>query len=277
MRWSLVPSRTRLALLLGAMLLATFVAGCGDDDASFEPSTPGELRVVTSLPAPGFWNGTPGEGFTGGMEYRMAVALAKEFGLRLNVTDVPFDRIAAADFGGADLAISQVLVTPEREERLAFSTSYFAITSGALVRRGTTVRDLREAQARRWVVERSTVQEPLVRDELRPAQPALVVATREESLAAVRDGRADGTLLDLPTALSIAATSGGEFEVVAQFKPERRAAIALPKGSKNLDAVNAVLRRLEESGDLDRLVVEELTPVLGRDPATVPLIETGAP
>ncbi|MGE0226929.1 MAG: substrate-binding periplasmic protein [Dehalococcoidia bacterium] len=273
---SLVPAPVRLIALLGVMLLATLVAACGDDDA-FEPLMAGELTVVTSLPAPGFWNGTPEDGFDGGMEYRMAVALAEEFGLRLTVIDVPFDRIAAADFGGADLAISQVLVTPEREQRLAFSTSYFAITSGALVRRGTTVRDLQEARARQWVVERSTVQEPLVRDELRPAQPALVVSTRDESLAAVREGRADGTLLDLPTALSIAATSGGEFEVVAQFKPERRAAIALPKGSKNLDAVNAVLRRLDESGDLNRLVAEELAPVLGRDPATVPLIETGAP
>jgi len=250
------------------------LAACGDDDG-FQPNTPAEFTVVTSLPAPGFWNGTLERGFDGGMEYRMALALAEEFGLRLKVVDAPFDRIAAADFGGADVAISQVLMTPERERRLTFSTPYFGITTGALVRRGITVRDLQEAQGRQWVVERSTVQEPLVWDEVHPAKPPLVVATRDESLAAVREGRADGALLDLPTALGIAATSGGDFEVVAQFRPERRAAIALPKGSKNLDAVNTVLRRLQESGELDRFVAEELTPVLGRDPATAPLIETG--
>lgn len=267
-------ARARLAALATAVVLVLALAACGDDDG-FRPNTPGEFTVVTSLPAPGFWNGTPERGFDGGMEYRMALALAEEFGLQLKVVDVPFDRIAAGDFGGADLAISQVLMTPERERRLTFSTPYFDITTGALVRRGTMVRDLQDARARQWVVERSTVQEPLARDEVRPAKPPLVVATRDESLAAVREGRADGALLDLPTALSIATTSGGEFEVVAQFRPERRAAIALPKGSQNLDAVNAVLRRLEESGDLERFVVEELAPVLGRDPATVPLIETG--
>ncbi|MBX7111610.1 MAG: ABC transporter substrate-binding protein [Dehalococcoidia bacterium] len=265
----------RLAGILSVIVLTATVVACGDDDG-FHSATAGELTVITSLPAPGFWTGTPDRGFDGGMEYRIARALADEFGLQLKVMDVPFDRIAAADFGDADLAISQVLVTPEREQRLTFSTSYFAITSGALVRRGTTVRDLQEARTRQWVVERSTVQEPLVRDELRPTKPALVVGTRDESLAAIRDGRADGTLLDLPTALTIATTSGGEFEVVAQFRPERRAAIALPKGSKNLEAVNAVLRRLEKSGDLDRFIVQELNPVLGREPSTVPLIETSA-
>ncbi len=271
---SLGVAPARLVALLAVILLATLTTGCGDDDTVFDQLSDGELVVATALPAPGFWNGTPEEGFEGGVEYHIALALAEEFGLELRVIDLPFHRIAAADFGGADLAISQVLMTPEREQRISFSTSYFGVASGALVRRGTTVRDLAEARDRQWVAERGTVQEPLVRDDLRPTKPALMVANREESLAALREGRADGALLDLPTALTIASTSGGEFEVAVRFAAERRAAIALPKGSKNLDAVNAVIDRMIASGEIDALISSELTPLLGRDPKTVPVIET---
>jgi polar amino acid transport system substrate-binding protein len=273
---SVVVAPARLVALLAIISIATLAAGCGDDDTSFDSLSDGELVVATALPAPGFWNGTPGDGFEGGVEYYIARALAEEFGIELRVIDLPFHRIAAADFGGADLAISQVLVTAERGQRISFTTSYFGVASGALVRRGTTVRDLAEARDRQWVAERGTVQEPLVRDDLRPTKPALVVATREESLAALREGRADAALLDLPTALTIASTSGGEFEVPARFAAERRAAIALPKGSKNLDAVNAVIDRMIASGEISALISSELTPLLGQDLKTVPVIETGA-
>lgn len=262
----------RLATVGLALIVALLALACGDDIEDFRPAQAGELVVATTLPAPGFWNGTPEDGFEGGVEYLIAQDLAAEFGLQLRVIDLPFHRIADADFGGADLAISQVLVTPEREQRISFSTSYFGVASGVLVRRGTTVRDLQEARDRQWVVERSTVQEPLVRDDLQPMRPALVVATREESLAALRDGRVDADLMDLPTALTIASTSAGEFEVPARFPAERQAAIALPKGSKNVGAVNVVLEKLKASGRLDELLRSELQPLLGRDPSTVPTI-----
>ena len=68
---------TAFVLLLGA-LLATVVSACGGDDvaagfaddnpgdtATFVPTTPGTLTVVTSLPAPGFFTAS-GTGSTAG-------------------------------------------------------------------------------------------------------------------------------------------------------------------------------------------------------------------
>ncbi|MGE0226928.1 MAG: ABC transporter substrate-binding protein [Dehalococcoidia bacterium] len=266
----ITPWRLMYAAL--ALIAVVFFAGCSDDDAEFEPATAGELVVATSLPAPGFWNGDSVENLSGGFEYRVAQALAEEFGLQLRVIDVVFDRINAGDFGGADLAISQLAATAERGARMTFTDPYFWSANGVLVKTGTRLSDLDAARRARWVVEAGTIHVAFVADVIRPSQPATVARSNDEMLAALRSGQADAASMDLLTALATAATFKGEFEVVAQFATSDVSGIALPKGSKNVDAVNIVLRRLQDDGDLDRFMAEELTPLLGRDPSTVPTI-----
>ncbi|MGE0133893.1 MAG: ABC transporter substrate-binding protein [Dehalococcoidia bacterium] len=255
-----------------ALVAAAVLVGCSDDVAEFEPATAGELVVATSLPAPGFWNGDSVEDLSGGFEYRIAEALAEAFGLRLRVIDLVFDRINAGDFGGADLVISQLAATAERGERMTFTRPYFFSANGVLVKTGTRLDDLEAAREARWVVEAGTIQIAFIRDVIRPSQAATVARSNDEMLAALRSGQADAALMDLLTALTTASQSQGEFEVVAQFPTSDVSGIALPKDSKNVEAVNDVLRRLEDDGDLDRFSAEELTPLLGRDPSSVPTI-----
>src|SRR5690348_1885457 len=80
----------------------------------FKPVEPNVLTVATAfLPASGFWQGSPP---TGGFEAGLATALAHKLGLhRLAVVQVPFASLVSGHLHGADIALSQLTPTAQRE------------------------------------------------------------------------------------------------------------------------------------------------------------------
>lgn len=269
MRWSFVASIVCL-MALGCAAPASPVT-------PFTPATPGVLRVATNLPAPGFWNGSSVAELDDGFEYSLAQELAERLKLRLEITDLPFERLNAGDLGGADIALAQIAMTSERSRVAEFSVPYLPANAGVLVRSGARTRDLFDAREQRWVVEAGTTEVDVVEQIIRPDKEWLVVDTRDETIAALAAGMADAALLDLPTALAIAHSSDGAFEVTGQLLTNQQLAIMLPRGSDNIEAVNAILRNMQASGRLRQLEQEQLVPALGRDPSTVPVIVARAP
>lgn len=246
---------------LASVVIATVVLGCslvacggGDAAGTFTPRTAGTLSVATAqVPDPGFWSGTARHP-TGGFEYELARALAARFALaRVKVIVVPFKRLVAGDLGGADLALSDITVTSERAEHVSFSSPYLSAPPAILVRPGTQVSDVHAAQALRWAVEEGTTLQSALEETIRPSSPPLVVHHQREALHALRAGRADAVLLDLPVALSYARESPHTYSVAAQLPSEAVLAAALPKGSENVEAVNSALRALSADGTIERL------------------------
>jgi polar amino acid transport system substrate-binding protein len=258
-------------------LLALVGLGCfapAARDTTFVPATPGILRVATSLPAPGFWNGNDPESISGGLEYAMAREFATRWGLQLEIIDIPFQRIVGGDMGGADLAMAQIAVTSTRSKRFPTSVPYMSANFGILTRTGVSIPDLATARTRRWVVEDATTELGFLK-RVMPSAELTVVDSREQTLQLLTSGAADAALLDLPTALTTASLSQGSLSVAGQFVTNQQLAVALPPGSSsNLEPLNLVLRNLISSGRIDQFRRTELIPVLGRDPARVPVIVT---
>jgi polar amino acid transport system substrate-binding protein len=239
-------------------------------DPNFETVEPGVLTVATTLPAPGFWTGT-GAAPDGGFEWAIASELASELDLDLRVVDVPFDRIASGDLGGADLAMSQISTTDERREVLDFSVGYYDTDSGVVGRAGEEISDLKTAGERRWAVLGGTTHEAFIREVVRPDEPLLVLDDNVAVAQAVANGDVDVGLFDLTTALALTNEVEG-LDTLAQFDTDEHYAIALPRSSPNVEMVDSVLRELEADGTIASYVDEWLAPVLGRDPSDVPTI-----
>ncbi|MBA2764381.1 MAG: amino acid ABC transporter substrate-binding protein [Thermoleophilaceae bacterium] len=245
---------------IGVLTAALSVGGCagigeaGGAAGTFAPVTTETLSVATvRVPEPGFWHGTP-ERPTGGFEYGIAAALAERFGLGdLEVIEVPFDRIVTGDFGGADLALADITVTPERAERISFSTPYLAAPPAILVRAGAEVADVATAKDLKWAVERGTTLEAALRDLVDPGEPPLVAATETEVVERVDDGHVDAALIDLPVALGYARQSDGRLAVTAQLPSDAVLAIAMPRGSANVEPVDSALRALSSQGEIAAL------------------------
>ncbi|MDH5290914.1 MAG: transporter substrate-binding domain-containing protein, partial [Acidimicrobiia bacterium] len=99
---------------------ATPGGAAGDEcPTDFTPIKAGTLTVVTSLPGPGFWDGSDDDPtkITGGYEYDIVQAIKDKLCLdSVDVRNVPFDGLVAGTVTGFDVAFSQVTITDERAQ-----------------------------------------------------------------------------------------------------------------------------------------------------------------
>lgn len=262
-----------LVAVLGVVLLAAGLGSCGDPAAgrAFEPVEADTLTVATAvLPAPGFWEG-PVDGRYRGFEADLVHELADRLGLdRVEVIEVPFEDLVTGDLGGADLGVSQLSPSAEREEVLSFSAPYLRAAPAVLARAGTGGRDTEAIRDLRWVVRRASTLTTVVSDRIRPTDEPLRVETRAEALESLRDDRADAVLLDLPVALALAESEPETFEVLGQLRGVEALAAALPDGSDNVEVVSSAFRAMTADGTIDSLSDRWL----GGTGDDVPLIRT---
>jgi len=256
--------------------LAAFALGCGGESASgtFEPATADTLTVVTEpLPIAGFWEGSDAKP-TGGLEYAIAGELRQRLGVaKLVVRTRPFNQIASGDLAGADVALDLLTPTTAREKVLEFTTPYTQSPPAIVSRTGDDIPDVQTAQQRRWVVKRGTTFEDIIADQIRPDQPPIEVDTRAEVLEALATRRADAAMFDLPAAVAIAHEDPG-LSVVARLASTEPIAAALPKGSKNAQAVGSALRAMDADGTIDRLAQRWLGTSLQDSANDTPLLRT---
>jgi ABC-type amino acid transport substrate-binding protein len=260
------------AVLVGAAALA--LSACSSEESaagsSFEPAKPGVLTVATAfLPAPGFWEGRSAD--AGGFEAGLALALAKHLGLdRVKVVQVPFASLAAGKLGGADIALSQLTPTEEREKVVDFSSQYLSAPPAILALRTVDASDVHGLQELSWVTSRVSTLTPFVQERIRPKSPPLVVEDRTAALTVLRGGGAEALMLDLPVAEGLAHSDPDRFHVLGQLDADEGLAAALPQGSHNVEVVDSAIHFLTADGTIDDLVHRWL----GEDESDVPLILT---
>ena len=253
------------------------LAGCGTISGSagtFTPAQPNVLTVATSaVPSAGFWEGTPAHP-TGGFEYELVKEMAKRFGLgQVKVKIVHFHRLVRGHLGGADLGVDLITPTSEREEHLEFSQPYLTSAPTVLVRAGTEVPDLKTAQELRWGAIQSTTFVETIEDSIVPEEEPTLYDGQQEVLAALRSGKIEATLLDLPLAVATAAQSHG-LEAVAQLPDKEALSVALPKDSPNRQAVDSAIRAFTADGTIEDLLEEWVGAEAANAESQIPLLHT---
>jgi ABC-type amino acid transport substrate-binding protein len=242
--------------------------------SDFKPVTPDTLTIVTSLPGPGFFEGsdTDPTKITSGYEYDIAKKLQEAFGLsKLVVRNENFDSIAAGAVTNFDIAFSQISITCERAAKVKFSLPYFQSNQGILVNKGDTITTLADVKKTQWGVQTGTTANDLL-TKIGTDKDPKIFQSLTDAYAALQANQVGAVLIDTAINLGEAARSNGKFEVVGQFDqeggPDQYGAL-FPKDSTNAPAVNAVLKQLADSGELSQLAKTDLT----ADPGTIPVIQ----
>lgn len=243
--------------------------------SDFKPVKADTLSVVTSLPGPGFWEGSDSDPtkVTSGYEYDIAKKLQQAFGLKnMEVRNVSFDAIVAGSVSDYDIALSQISITCDRAKVVKFTQPYFLSNQGVLVNSdfNKPIATVDDAKKLKWGVQTGTTALDLL-DKIKPDTQPRSYQQLTDGYTALQAGQVDAFLIDTAINLGEAARSNGQFKVPAQFAqpggPDQYGGI-LPKNSTNAGAVNAVFKQMQDSGEFQQLAVKDLT----ADPGNIPVI-----
>lgn len=279
-----MPSLRR-ALALSLVPLALTVAACGDDDESesgaqngaqttasttaagsctkesLETFADGKLTVGTDKPAypPYFEDDDPTNGK--GFESAVAYAVAEELGFtkdEVTWTTVPFNSSYAPGEKKFDFDINQISITPQRAKRVDFSEPYFTAPQAVLALEGTPAADatdLASLKDAKLGVQVGTTSLDAVTASIAPSRQPQVFNDSNDTVRALKTGRVDAIVVDLPTAFYLQAAEIDNAKIVGQFKAEGGDdwGLLLEKGSPLTACVDQALGRMRDSGELDRL------------------------
>jgi polar amino acid transport system substrate-binding protein len=276
----------RSLLTLSLVALALLVSGCGDDDsdsggsastgaastaattqaaacdkAQLDLQRSGTLTVGTDKPAfpPYFEDDDPTNGR--GFESAVAYAVARELGFsrdEVRWTTVPFNSSFAPGSKRFDFDINQISITPQRARRVDFSQPYFSSPQAVIAPKGSPVENatsLAELQRAKVGVQVGTTSLDAVNASIRPSAQPQVFNDSNDTVRALKNGRVDAIVTDLPTAFFITAAQVPGSKIVGQFAAPGgdRWGLLLEKGSSLTQCVNQALAKLRSTGELQRL------------------------
>jgi polar amino acid transport system substrate-binding protein len=276
-----VTSRSLSALLI-LPLIALGAAACGSDDSSSGSATPsataaaaadtcakdklalntaGTLTVGTDKPAfpPYFEDNKPENGK--GFESAVAYAIADKLGFTKDEVKwvvVPFNSSYAPGPKHFDFDVNQISITPPRAKRVDFSTPYYTAPQAVVAlkkspaAKATSLSELADAKLG---VQVGTTSLDAVTTTIKPKSQPQVYNDSNDTVRALKDGRVDAIVVDLPTAFYLTAAQVPSATITGQFAAPGGDdwGALLEKGSKLTACVNKALADLKSSGELKQI------------------------
>ena len=250
---------------LTALGLALSLAACGSSTASTPAAIQekGKLVVATSPDYAPFEFQTliDGKNQVVGADISLAQDIADELGVELEVSTMSFDNVLSTlQSGKADLAISGLTSTPEREAVLSFSDSYYENGHSLLVRAADKdlYKSLDSFKGKKVAAQKGSIPEQMVKDQLADAQLLSLLALGE----AINDlvaGKVDAVAIDEPVALGYVNQNKELAIAQAGLKTEESQgnAVAMQKDNKELqDVVNKVIAKVKKDGSYTKYLEE---------------------
>jgi len=257
----------KLSLLCTLALIVGALSGCAEMNRAPAPSASpvvdrvlaaGVLRVGMSGDMPPL-NMTTKQDQVIGLDADLAALVADAMGVKLSVQKMAFaELLPALEAGRIDMIISNMTMTPGRNLKVAFVGPYFTSGKGLLTKRSTLaevkkMEDLNSALFTFAVLKGSTSE--AVAKAGAPKAKLVAVASENEGVQMVIDGRADGMLADFPIC-AVAAyryPNAGLVPVVAPITYEP-IGIAVPKGDPHLvNLLQNLLNGMEKAGFMKEL------------------------
>jgi polar amino acid transport system substrate-binding protein len=259
----------------GATAPAT-AAECAEQNAdAFE--SPGTLTVGTGNPAfPPWWEGgtgddsefefndpANGEGYEGAVVAEVAGRLGFAFPDDVMFIPVGFNKSFAPGPKDFDFVVQQISYTPERDEAVDFSESYYNVNQALVssqtspISGATSLADLKDATLGAPI---GTTSLGVIEDVIQPDTEPQVYDDLSAAVQDLKNGAIDGIVVDLPTAFFMAAVQIPKGVVVGQFETETEEyfAFAFETGGPLVGCVDMALEEMKSDGTLEQIEQEWL-------------------
>lgn len=260
-----------LFLFLSAMIL---VNGCSKDteesaakeSVSVEPPNnlveEGTLTYATAATYAPFEYSVDGEYV--GFDIDLAEALAQEMGLDVDINAMNFDGLIPALNGNrVDIINSAMYMTEERKKEVDF-VKYLNLGNSIVVEKGNphNIESLDDLSGLTVTVTRGGISEDFANEqneifkkEGKEEAELLTLPTANDTVIALRNGRADALLKDTPGSVYLLEKEPETFEIAGNFSADTEIGIAVRKGDDEMkSAIEEALDALVENGKFDELL-----------------------
>jgi polar amino acid transport system substrate-binding protein len=228
----------------------------------------GKLTIGTDNPAyPPWFGGKAGHGwkvsnpYSGkGYESAVAYAVAKVLGFthsQVVWTYVPFAKSYAPGPKNFDFDITQISFTKARAKVVSFSNSYYNVNQALVVRKGTSIAKARSiAGLKPYTLgaELGTTSYQFITSRIKPSSTK-VYNSNALAVAALKTGRIDGLVVDLPTAFYVTAVQVPNSKILGQFRSTtgEHFGMTFQKGNSLVGCVNKALAVMKHKGTLAKI------------------------
>ena len=234
-------------------LVAQYI-GDGEESAAADGDKQ-VLNVGTNAEFPPFEymddNGQPD-----GFDIAVIQAIGEKQGFDVKITNMEFKSlIASLSTGGVDAVIAGMTVTPERQESVDFSDSYYTATQSIIVQKDSEIRTADDLAGKKVAVQEGTTGDLICSD----IEGCTVDRYKKgaDAVMTLKNGAVDAVMIDSSPADNFVAANGGELVAYPDETSTEEYAIAVAKGNEELLAkINEGLKQIQEDGTFDALVTE---------------------
>ena len=231
----------------------------GTDSSALAQTRTLTMGTSPDYPPYEFYDTSTGQELIVGFDIDIANRIAEELGFELEVSGMDFSGlIPALQANRVDFVMAGMTPTEERLVNADFSDIYFEAqdTIVSLVDSGLT--DVAALAGKRVGVQLGSIQEGDAQA-LAEEDPSIEVVSLNkigEIVQEIKSGRIDAAIIEDTVAEGFTASNPDlEFSVIPSDGPSG-SAVAFPKGSDLVEDFNRVLAEMQESGEIEELVVK---------------------
>lgn len=191
-----------------------------------------------------------------GVDVDIAKEIAKELGKKLVVKDVAFDSIIhEVKSGKADIGVAGISYSDERAKQVDFSINYTTSKQVVLVRTNSSISNIKDIKNKKISVQLGSVADMYVSEEYNKKN----IIRQKKYLAAIqdlKDQKVECVVMDeLPAKEMV--KQNPDIRILNEILTEDAYGIIVNKGNEELlSAINKVIEKLKESGEIDKYILE---------------------
>ena len=194
-----------------------------------------------------------------GIDVEIAKKIAEKLGVELEITDIAFDSlIPSLNAGKADFIAAGMTATDERRKNVDFSDDYFNASQTIIAAIDGEVKSRADLEGKIVGVQQGTTGDIYCTNEDGSSDISVAEVRRyPKGMDAVSDllaGRVDAVVIDDFPAKKLVEKNADKIMTLDEAMTEETYAIAVPLGSDLTEVVNEVIKELNESGEMDKIV-----------------------
>ena len=252
----------KLLLGLAGVFALTALAACSSSTNTLDKvKNKGTLTVALNPHFAPFEFKTiqDGKDTIAGADIEIAKAIGDELGVKVKFSEMSFDNVlASVQSGKADIAISGISATKERQKIFDFSDTYYDSETVLLVKKDATetYKQISDFSKKSIAVQKGSIQENIAKANLSDAN-VVSLAQPGEAINELKSGQVEGVVLEKAIAKGYVDQNSDltMSDIALKSDSNDAYAVAMPKGSDDLKTkVNKIIAKLKKEGKIDSYV-----------------------